>query len=408
MVKVRVDSEAPGYEGFRAMDGDPQTMWHTRWEAGETSHPHEFVVDLGAAYEISGIGYLPRPGGGNGTIGDFECYLSDNDKDFGQPVLKGSIAQPNAENVIELPAKVKGRYLKLRALSEVAGRPWASMAELRILSEGVQFRAQGSSEYGMVHEDGSPLSETEVQFLSLQYDLRNRAYFARVAPETLHPQALIQESDRDPVDVVLRRSGALLADLQKMSPAADLAPLAKRLAELQAANASTELTDRDARLALFERRLPGAAGDCPGEPAVGFRQDPVHQAPPVRLQPHVRPVLRHRRQAGRRAVRAQRSVRPQPDRCATCWPTVAWRLKGRSSGGRPAAVVDGAATARAGGGRSSRPICRSTAARSSSPTSSATATSASSTTPIRRRATGPKAAATTSSRSTSTARTWSS
>ena len=31
-VQVRVDSESPGYEGFRAMDGNPQTMWHTDFQ----------------------------------------------------------------------------------------------------------------------------------------------------------------------------------------------------------------------------------------------------------------------------------------------------------------------------------------------------------------------------------------
>ena len=60
-VKVRVDSEAPGYEGYKAMDGNASSMWHTRWEAGETPHPHQIVVDLGAEYPISGITYLPRP-----------------------------------------------------------------------------------------------------------------------------------------------------------------------------------------------------------------------------------------------------------------------------------------------------------------------------------------------------------
>ena len=30
-VKVIVNSEAPGYEGVNALDGDPQTMWHTEF-----------------------------------------------------------------------------------------------------------------------------------------------------------------------------------------------------------------------------------------------------------------------------------------------------------------------------------------------------------------------------------------
>jgi len=68
-VKVEVDSESPGYEGYRAMDGNPETMWHTDFHFDETPPPHEIVVDLGDSYPIAGFAYLPRRGGGNGTIG---------------------------------------------------------------------------------------------------------------------------------------------------------------------------------------------------------------------------------------------------------------------------------------------------------------------------------------------------
>ena len=44
-VKTTADSEAPGYESYKAMDGNPRTMWHTPWGAGETRHPHEIVVN---------------------------------------------------------------------------------------------------------------------------------------------------------------------------------------------------------------------------------------------------------------------------------------------------------------------------------------------------------------------------
>ena len=39
-VKVRVDSDAPSYEGFKALDGDPQTLWHTAFGRAEPKHPH--------------------------------------------------------------------------------------------------------------------------------------------------------------------------------------------------------------------------------------------------------------------------------------------------------------------------------------------------------------------------------
>ena len=52
-VKVRADSEHPGDEAFKAMDGNPGSIWHTRWRRPMTELPHEIMVDLGAVYEIT-------------------------------------------------------------------------------------------------------------------------------------------------------------------------------------------------------------------------------------------------------------------------------------------------------------------------------------------------------------------
>ena len=73
---------------------------------------------------------------------------------------------------------------------------------MRVLVEGVEFRAKPSSEYSLLRPDGSPMDELEVQFVVLKHDLRKAAHFLRVAPETFHPQSLIHDTDRDPVDVV--------------------------------------------------------------------------------------------------------------------------------------------------------------------------------------------------------------
>ena len=253
MVEVRVDSENPGYEGFRAMDGDPKSMWHTDWQFRETKHPHQIDVDLGARYQIAGFAYLPRTGGGNGTIKQYECYVGENKKDFGPAVVAGTFEKGNAENVIQFPNKVPGRYLRLRALDEVAGRLWTSIAELRILVEGVEFRAKPSSEYSLLRPDGSPMDELEVQFVVLKHELRQSTHFLRVAPETFHPQSLIRDTDRDPVDVVLRRTAALLDDLRQTPSAPDLAAPEKELGELQAASANVDVADEEARLELFKR-----------------------------------------------------------------------------------------------------------------------------------------------------------
>mgnify|MGYP000162136988 CR=1 FL=1 len=259
-VKVEVDSESPGYEGFRAMDGNPETMWHTDFQFDETPPPHEILVDLGAAYPIAGFVYLPRRGGGNGTIGQYECYVGDDPKNLGKPVAAGKFAHGNAENVVRFPEQRLGRYLRLRALTEEAGRPWTSIAELRPLVEGVRFQAAPSTRERFRKPDGSPMDELDVQFTMLRYDLRNRAQFERVAAETLRPEALIQLSDQDPVDVVLRRTAALLADVKRMlasgagqgaDPLRGLAAEEAELDRLKAESQKIAPSNTSARLALF-------------------------------------------------------------------------------------------------------------------------------------------------------------
>jgi len=93
--------------------------------------------------------------------------------------------------------------------------------------------------------------EWKAQFHALEADLANRRHFARVAPETYRPEALIAETDRDPADVVLRRTAALIAHLKTLPDAPDLTALEQRLAELQAANAKIDPKLADARYALY-------------------------------------------------------------------------------------------------------------------------------------------------------------
>jgi hypothetical protein len=251
-VTVCPNSEASGYEGYRAMDGNPNTMWHTDWQLDNPAPPHELGIDLGARYEIGGFAYLPRSGGGNGTIAEYEFFVSDTAEEAGQRVAAGTFEHRDRENVVAFPAKVTGRHVRLRALSEVQGQRWASVAGLRLLVDGVEFRARPTFNSPWHHADGTPKSEREREYTGLVRDLRRAAHFARLAPETYHPQSLIHETDRDPADVVLRRTAALLADLESMPGTSGLAPLAAELAALQQASATIDPADRDARYELFE------------------------------------------------------------------------------------------------------------------------------------------------------------
>jgi len=151
-VGVRADSEHFGSEAFLAMDGNPATIWHSLWRprAAVTPLPHELVVDLGGVYEISGFTYVPRPGSRNGRIKDYEAYLSGPKttslplaRNIGKPVAKSAFPKPDGENVVKFAAPVKGRYFRLRVLSNVTGQAtWAGIGELTLHCEGVRFVGQ--------------------------------------------------------------------------------------------------------------------------------------------------------------------------------------------------------------------------------------------------------------------------
>jgi len=250
VVKTGADSEAINYEVFKAMDGNPQTMWHSYFGAGETKHPHEIVLDLGGQYVVSGFRYLPRvDASDNGTIKKYEFYVGNHLKKLGKPAIRGIFEQEKKEKVVTLAAPVTGRYVKLRALSEIHGRPWTSIAELQILSEGIQFRADGTSD--MLFR--SAKTELEMQYVSLQRDIQRRKHLVRYADQVFHPASLIPDSDRHPVDVVLRRTKALLEDLQQMGSSREFRPLELELANLQQANIKIDLQDTETCFALFKK-----------------------------------------------------------------------------------------------------------------------------------------------------------
>ena len=81
-------------------------------------------------------------------------------------------------------------------------------------------------------------------------DLKRLKWFESVAAQTFSQEALVTEKDRDPTDIVLRRTRALLADLEKYKAMKTLAPLAKVLTSLEDKAEDVPVADRQARRAI--------------------------------------------------------------------------------------------------------------------------------------------------------------
>ena len=131
---LRASSFEPGNEPRLAIDGDPGTLWHTRWQGTVPKHPHELQIDLGKATAISAVTCLPRQDGVNGRIAKYELYISAKRKAWGKPVAAGTFADAATLQTVRLAKPVVGRYLRLVALSEAKGGPWASLAEIDVVT----------------------------------------------------------------------------------------------------------------------------------------------------------------------------------------------------------------------------------------------------------------------------------
>jgi lysophospholipase L1-like esterase len=107
-------------------------MWHTQWVNGAPPPPHEIQIKLGGPATLTGFVYVPRQDGSpNGMIKDYEFYVSTDGVNWGSPVATGTFANTVTGKQVSF-ASTAGQYVRLRALSEVNGNPWTSMAELSV------------------------------------------------------------------------------------------------------------------------------------------------------------------------------------------------------------------------------------------------------------------------------------
>ena len=71
----------------------------------------------------------------NGCIKDYEIYVSNDNKTWGEPVAKGSFEKTAKLQKVMFGKPVKARYVRLRALNEQSGQDYASGAEFTLVTE---------------------------------------------------------------------------------------------------------------------------------------------------------------------------------------------------------------------------------------------------------------------------------
>jgi len=136
-----------------------------------------------------------------------------------------------------------GRKLKLPAPDRWGAVVAAKKIDGLKLAKPVRRRGSGR---------GAPAVPPD-EYGQLAADIANRGWFEKIARQALRREALILATDRDPADVVLRRTAALLADLTARGDAPDLSKEAAELKRLRAAGATVPVADAPARRELFEK-----------------------------------------------------------------------------------------------------------------------------------------------------------
>jgi len=129
---VGVDSAAAGYEGHKAIDGDPATIWHTAWEPQLVDYPHEITIAFNRSATITGFTYLPRQDMKNGWFSEYAFHVSDDGEQWGDPVVHGSFPVGKQLQKVAFAQPVKGQHVRLVAVKGVEGQRFAAIAELGI------------------------------------------------------------------------------------------------------------------------------------------------------------------------------------------------------------------------------------------------------------------------------------
>ena len=116
-------------------DGETSTIWHTMYSVTLAKYPHWVDFDAASVKNMKGFIYTPRMDSYNGYVKDYEIYVSQDGKEWGEPVMKGSFERTGEAHKVMFEKPVKARYIRFRALSEQRGNDYASGAEFGLIAE---------------------------------------------------------------------------------------------------------------------------------------------------------------------------------------------------------------------------------------------------------------------------------
>ena len=87
---------------------------------------------------MASVIYTPRADNANGRVKDYEIYLSEDNTQWGEPAVKGTMGRRAREETIRLTQPVKARFMKFVILNGQSSQPFGSVAELDVVEAAGQ------------------------------------------------------------------------------------------------------------------------------------------------------------------------------------------------------------------------------------------------------------------------------
>ncbi len=237
----------------RSVDGAPIKIAGKSYQHGVGTHPPgsiRVLLDGGSARFTAMVGIDDEVG----TAGTAEFIIYGDGKQlFKSPVMRGG----QAPHSVDIDVRgVKKLDLVVTVAGDGFGHDHTDWADAKFDVIGKRPKTTGVPVRAIVGGPELPdpidgvTDEPMARFISLHEQMA-KPWRDNVVEQAYRPEATIHETDRDPVDVLLRRARALADHLKTMPGAADLSKEQAELDRLAERAAAIDVDKTDQRIELF-------------------------------------------------------------------------------------------------------------------------------------------------------------
>ena len=134
--KIEVSSSHDDYPAQLAVDGNPETFWHSDWMIGD-GLPATFAIELPETALVRGFRYTPRADMNRGRIADYSLEVSLDGKKWLPWGTDGQFPDSAEKQTVTFAKPVRAKFSRLTAKSDHGGANQAAIAEIELISEEV-------------------------------------------------------------------------------------------------------------------------------------------------------------------------------------------------------------------------------------------------------------------------------